>query len=325
MSVSPPLAIQAIGLTKSYGGVRVLDGVDLAVPAGSVFALLGPNGAGKTTMVRMLATLLRPSAGTARVAGFDIVRDRHRVRRSISLTGQDVAVDELQTGRENLQMMGRLAGLSRAQSRFRADQLLERFDLAEAARRRTSTYSGGMRRRLDLAAGLVGRPAVIFLDEPTTGLDPRSRQDMWQVITELVRNGVSVLLTTQYLEEADALADTIAVINGGAIVALGAPAALKKQVADQRLELTMVNQAAFSQVRSELGPMVLTAEEAKATVSVATDGTSGNVRRLLDEIDPTWQLVGHFAVHEATLDDVFLALTGRPAPIAGETKEPSHV
>jgi len=325
MSVSLPLAIEATGLTKFYGGVRVLDGVDLTVPAGSVFALLGPNGAGKTTMVRMLATLLRPDAGTARVAGFDIVRDRHRVRRSISLTGQDVAVDELQTGRENLQMVGRLAGLSRAQSRLRADQLLERFDLADAGRRRTSTYSGGMRRRLDLAAGLVGRPAVIFLDEPTTGLDPRSRQDMWQVITELVRTGVSVLLTTQYLEEADALADTIAVINGGTIVALGAPAALKKQVADQRLELIMVDQAAFSRVRSELGARVLTAEEAKSTVSVATDGSSGHVRRLLDDIDPTWQLVGHFAVHEATLDDVFLALTGRPASIAGETKEPSHV
>jgi len=319
------MAIAATGLTKSYGGVRVLDGVDLSVPAGSVFALLGPNGAGKTTMVRILATLLRPDAGTARVAGFDIVHDRHRVRRSISLTGQDVAVDDLQTGQENLQMMGRLSGLSRARSRLRADQLLERFDLVDAARRRVSTYSGGMRRRLDLAAGLVGQPAVIFLDEPTTGLDPRSRQDMWQVISELVRTGVSVLLTTQYLEEADALADTIAVINGGAIVALGAPAALKKQVADQRLELTMVDQAAFGRVRNDLGARVLTAEEASVTVSVATDGSAGHVRRLLDELDPTWQLVGHFAVHEATLDDVFLALTGRRATAAETAKEPSHV
>jgi len=324
-TASAPSAIQGTGLTKSYGGVRVLDGVDLSVPAGSVLALLGPNGAGKTTLVRILATLLRPDAGSARVAGFDILHDRHRVRRSISLTGQDVAVDELQTGAENLRMMGRLTGLTRAQSRFRADQLLERFDLSDAARRRISTYSGGMRRRLDLAAGLVGHPAVIFLDEPTTGLDPRSRQDMWQVISELVRTGVSVLLTTQYLEEADALADTIAVINGGAIVASGTPTALKQQVADQRLELTMVDRAAFNQVHRDLGAKVLSSDEGRSTVSVATDGTSGDVRRLLDDIDPTWQRVRRFAVHEASLDDVFLALTGRPASVAGADREPSHV
>ncbi|MET0966695.1 MAG: ATP-binding cassette domain-containing protein [Nakamurella sp.] len=324
-TASAPLAIRATGLTKSYGGVRVLDGVDLSVPAGSVLALLGPNGAGKTTLVRILATLLRPDAGSARVAGFDILHDRHRVRRSISLTGQDVAVDELQTGAENLRMMGRLTGLTRAQSRLRADQLLERFDLTDAAKRRISTYSGGMRRRLDLAAGLVGQPSVIFLDEPTTGLDPRSRQDMWQVVTELVRTGVSVLLTTQYLEEADALADTIAVINGGAIVASGTPTALKQQVADQRLELTMVDRAAFNQVHRDLGAKVLSSDEGRSTVSVATDGTSGDVRRLLDDIDPTWQRVRRFAVHEASLDDVFLALTGRPVSVAGADREPSHV
>ncbi|MEP6561725.1 MAG: ATP-binding cassette domain-containing protein [Nakamurella sp.] len=309
---SPP-AIQAAGLTKSYAGVTVLGGVDLSVPVGSVFALLGPNGAGKTTMVRILATLLRPDSGTARVAGFDIIADRHRVRRSISLTGQDVAVDELQSGEENLRMMGRLTGLTVSQSRLRASQLLERFDLVAAARKRISTYSGGMRRRLDLAAGLVGQPAVIFLDEPTTGLDPRSRQDMWQVITDLVRTGVSVLLTTQYLEEADRLADTIAVINGGVIVAQGTPAMLKKQVADQRLELTMFDQSAFDQVRRELAAGVLTEDAAARAISVATDGTAGNVRGLLDQIDPNSQLVRSFALREASLDDVFLALTGQPA------------
>jgi ABC-2 type transport system ATP-binding protein len=319
---TPPLAIQATGLVKSYDGVRVLDGVDLSVPVGSVLALLGPNGAGKTTMVRILATLLRPDAGTARVAGFDIGHDRHRVRRGISLTGQDVAVDDMQTGAENLRMMGRLSGLTRAQSKVRADQLLEQFDLRDAGRRRISTYSGGMRRRLDLAAGLVGHPAVLFLDEPTTGLDPRSRQDMWRVITELVRTGVSVLLTTQYLEEADALADTIAVIHGGVIVASGTPAALKKQVAEQRLELQLNDAPGFQAAQNILGARVLTSDGNELTISVATDGSSGHIRGLLDEIDPNWQLVRSFAVREASLDDVFLALTGRPASTSPTSTEP---
>jgi ABC-2 type transport system ATP-binding protein len=320
-SKSPPLAIQASGLTKSYGGVRVLDGVDLSVPVGSVFALLGPNGAGKTTMVRILATLLRADSGNARVAGFDVIHDRHRVRRSISLTGQDVALDDLQTGEENLRMMGRLAGLTMAQSRQQAGRLLERFDLVEAGRRRISTYSGGMRRRLDLAAGLVGRPAVIFLDEPTTGLDPRSRQEMWQVITDLVRTGVSVFLTTQYLEEADRLADVIAVINGGVIVAQGTAAGLKQQVAEQRLELRLVDDIGYHAVQRMLGGRVLASDAGTRTISVATDGSSGNVRGLLDEIDPNWQLVRSFAVREASLDDVFLALTGRPASAAPATTD----
>src|SRR5215468_5841048 len=200
-------AVEATGLAKSYQRVRVLDGVDLRVAAGSVFALLGPNGAGKTTTVRILATLLAPDAGQARVGGFDLRRERRAVRRAISLTGQYAALDDLQTGVENLWMMGRLSGLSRAASRRRAGELLERFELTGAADRRVSTYSGGMRRRLDLAASLVPRPAVIFLDEPTTGLDPRSRQGMWEVITGLVGGGVTVFLTTQYLEEADRLAD----------------------------------------------------------------------------------------------------------------------
>jgi len=318
-------AIEAQGLVKVFGSTRAVDGVDLAVSSGSVYGFLGPNGAGKTTTMRILATLLRPDGGEARVFGHDVVTEADAVRSRIALTGQFASIDDDLTGEENLVLLGRLLGFSRIQARSRAADLLDAFGLAEAAGRQVKGYSGGMRRRIDIAASIVVAPDLMFLDEPTTGLDPRSRQDMWQVITELVRTGVSVLLTTQYLEEADALADTIAVINGGTIVALGAPAALKKQVADQRLELIMVDQAAFSRVRSELGARVLTAEEAKSTVSVATDGSSGHVRRLLDDIDPTWQLVGHFAVHEATLDDVFLALTGRPASIAGEPKEPSHV
>src|SRR6478735_1671523 len=241
-------AIEAHGLTKSYGGTRVLDGVNLTVSSGTVFALLGPNGAGKTTMIRILATMLRPDAGRARVAGFDVLRQRSQVRRAISLTGQNVAIDELQTGEENLRMMARLAGLTGARSRRRALDLLNSFDLGAAGQRRVSTYSGGMRRRLDLAAGLVGRPAVLFLDEPTTGLDLLSRQAMWQVISDLVRTGVSVLLTTQYLEEADQLADRIAVINGGVVVAQGSPADLKNQITDQRLDLTLADAAAFDDV-----------------------------------------------------------------------------
>jgi ABC-type Na+ transport system ATPase subunit NatA len=207
-------AIEASGLEKSYGTLRVLDGVDLEVRAGSVFALLGPNGAGKTTAVRILATLARADAGRARVAGFDVVADRRQVRRRISLTGQFAAVDDLQTGEENLRMMGRLAGLPGRQARRRAAELLERFDLAEAGRRTVATWSGGMRRRLDLAASLVREPAVLFLDEPTTGLDPRSRQAVRQVVTDLVGSGMTVFLTTQYLEEADRLADRIAVLDG---------------------------------------------------------------------------------------------------------------
>src|SRR3954470_6154746 len=238
VSMNEGPAIEAIALRKAYGGVHVLDGVDLRVEAGSVFAMLGPNGAGKTTTVRILSTLVAPDAGGARVAGFDVVAQRRQVRRAISLTGQYAAVDELQTGAENLRMMGRLSGLSRAAARGRAAELLERFDLTGAGRRRVATYSGGMRRRLDLAASLVARPAVLFLDEPTTGLDPRSRQALWEVIEELVADGVTVFLTTQYLEEADRLAGRIAVLDRGRVVAEGTAAELKRRVAGPRLDPT---------------------------------------------------------------------------------------
>ena len=224
------LAIEASGLAKSYRDVPVLAGVDLSIPRGSVFALLGPNGAGKTTTVRILATLTEADAGRARVAGFDVRRDRSQVRRRISLTGQFAALDEAQTGEENLRMMGRLARLSRKEARQRADELIGRFDLTAAARRRVGTYSGGMRRRLDIAASLVGRPSVIFLDEPSTGLDPQSRLTMWQVIEALAAEGVTVFLTTQYLEEAERLAETIAVLDGGHIIAQGTAAELKQRV-----------------------------------------------------------------------------------------------
>jgi ABC-2 type transport system ATP-binding protein len=319
------LAVEAAGLEKSYGAVKVLAGVDLRVERGSVFALLGPNGAGKTTTVRILATLTRADAGRARVAGFDVVGERRRVRRSISLTGQDAAVDELQTGQENLRMMGRLAGLSRAQAGRRARELLDQFDLAEAGRRRVASYSGGMRRRLDLAASLVVRPAVLFLDEPTTGLDLRSRQAMWQVVKGLAGSGVTVFLTTQYLEEADRLADRIAVVDGGRVVAEGTSAQLKRRIAGQRLDLVLADTTAFREAARALGGRAVQRDPGRLTIGVATDGSAAQVRALLDEVDPGRRAVARFAVHGATLDDVFLALTGRAASRPEHDKETADV
>ncbi|MEW2633796.1 ATP-binding cassette domain-containing protein [Streptomyces sp. NPDC048389] len=298
-------AVEAQGLRKSYGKVTVLDALDLVVERGSVFSLLGPNGAGKTTTVRILATLAAPDAGSARVAGHDVTADRDRVRRAISLTGQFAAVDEKQTGEENLRMMGRLSGLSRRAARHRAAELLERFDLTGAARRLAATYSGGMRRRLDLAAGLVGEPEVVFLDEPTTGLDPRSRQELWQVVRDLSARGTTVLLTTQYLEEADRLADRIAVMDGGRIVAEGTAAQLKAMVGGHRLDLVFTDPAAY---RRHKGRAAHRAPET-LTLGVPTDGSAALVRALLDEIDPDRRDVARFSLHTTTLDDVFLSLT----------------
>ncbi|HYZ54003.1 MAG TPA: ATP-binding cassette domain-containing protein [Streptosporangiaceae bacterium] len=312
-------AIEATGLQKSYGPASVLAGVDLRVARGSVFSLLGPNGAGKTTTVRILSTLLRPDAGRARVAGLDLIRDRHLVRRSISLTGQYAALDELQTGAENLRMMARLSGLRGDQARRRADDLLARFGLAEAGRRRVATYSGGMRRRLDLAASLVGRPSVIFLDEPATGLDLPSRKAMWDVVTELAGSGVTIFLTTQYLEEADRLAGRIAVLDGGRVVADGTPAELKQRVAGQRLDLMLAGPEEFAEAARCLGERATLRDPATRTLGVPTDGSAAHVRALLDDIDPGRRLVAAFTVHAATLDDVFLALTGPSA------KETAHV
>ena len=319
-------AIETLGLTKSYRKIRVLTGVDLRVPRGTVYALLGGNGAGKTTMVRILSTLSRPDAGQVTVAGFDVVRDRHRVRRAISLTGQYAALDEAQTGEENLRMMGRLSRLPGPAARVRAAELLERFALTEAARRQVGTYSGGMRRRLDLAASLVGQPRVIFLDEPTTGLDLPSRQAMWEIVTGLAADGVTIFLTTQYLEEADKLADRIAVLNGGRLVAEGTAAELKRRVTGQRLDLRLAGAAAFADLSRRLTGQslngqsvnghVLHVDPAGLTIGVATDGSAASVRALLDSLDPDRSLVQNFAVHGASLDDVFLALTAQPT---GET------
>ncbi len=306
------LTIEATGLEKSYNSQPVVTGISLRVPSGSVFALLGPNGAGKTTTVRMLCTLTAPDAGAARVAGWDVVTQRHQARRAISLTGQYAAVDGLQTGAENLRMIGRLRGLSASESRARASELLERFDLVAAGGRRVATYSGGMRRRLDLAASLMRRPRVLFLDEPTTGLDPRSRRGLWSIVGSLVRDGVTVFLTTQYLDEADALADRIAVLDHGRIVAEGSAAELKAQVAGRRLVMRCAGEQAFEATRARAGARVVESDPGLMTLAVGCDGGGGAVRGLLDELDPRRDAIADFSVRTASLDDVFLTLTGHP-------------
>ena len=283
--------VVARGLRKSYGDLTVLDGVDLDVARGEVLALLGPNGAGKTTTVRILATLLRPDGGTAHVAGKDVVRQAADVRAAISLTGQFAAVDDLLTGVENMQLMARLAHLGRAEVRSRSAELLELFDLADAGTRVVKTYSGGMRRRLDLAVSLLARPQVVFLDEPTTGLDPRSRNDLWDVIRDVVAQGTTVLLTTQYLEEADQLADRIAVIDHGRVIADGTARELKRAVGSAHVELRLKDGA----------------EE-----RILTDGSVPDVRRILADIEDRGVAVDTWEVRSPTLDDVFLTLTGRP-------------
>ncbi|MFF3289404.1 ATP-binding cassette domain-containing protein [Streptomyces sp. NPDC003023] len=317
-TATPAVAVEAHGLCKNHGKTTVLDGVDLRVERGTVFSLLGPNGAGKTTIVRILTTLTAPDAGHARVAGHDVIADRGRVRRAISLTGQFAAVDEKQTGEENLRMMARLSGHSRPAARRRAVELLERFDLAAAGHRLASTYSGGMRRRLDLAAGLVGEPEVVFLDEPTTGLDPRSRQELWQAVRDLADRGTTVFLTTQYLEEADRLADRIGVMDGGRMVAEGTAAQLKATVGGHRLDLVLTDRAAY--LRHE--DRAVHRDPKTLTLGVPTDGTAAHVRALLDEIDPERRDVARFSLHTTTLDDVFLSITRtgtRPQ------EEPIHV
>ncbi|MEV7374997.1 ATP-binding cassette domain-containing protein [Streptomyces sp. NPDC090301] len=311
-----PPAIEATGLTKTYGDLRVLDALDLHVPRGTVFALLGPNGAGKTTTVRILATLTTPDAGHARVAGHDVVTARSRVRRAISLTGQFAAVDEAQTGAENLWTAARLSGLSRPAAARRTAELLDRFGLAEAGGRLTRTYSGGMRRRLDLAAGLVRDPGatqVMFLDEPTTGLDPRSRQELWQAVRELSDAGTTVFLTTQYLEEADRLADRIAVLGRGRTLAEGTPTELKARYAAHRLDVTAPDEESYTLLTERTGPAATRDPETR-TLGIPTDGTAAHVRELLDTLDPGRRDIARFGLHTATLDDVFLTLTAEKEP-----------
>ncbi|MGY1697339.1 ATP-binding cassette domain-containing protein [Geodermatophilus sp. SYSU D00814] len=304
--------ISVAGLRKAFGSTVVLDGLDLAVPEGSVYALLGPNGAGKTTTVDILSTLLPADGGEVRVAGHDLRREPDAVRAAIALTGQFSAVDTLLTGAENLRLMADLHHLGREEGRRRAAELLERFDLVDAAGRPPATYSGGMRRRLDLAMGLVGRPRVVVLDEPTTGLDPRSRRAMWDAVRELVADGVTVLLTTQYLEEADHLADRIGVLDGGRLVAEGTAEELKRLVPGGSVRLRLPDAAALERARRALGTGA--ADPAALVLEVPGDGSVPALRALLDRLDDAGVEAAGLTVHTPDLDDVFLALTGRPAP-----------
>jgi ABC-2 type transport system ATP-binding protein len=309
-------AIVAEGLVKHYGKVRALDGVDLQVPEGTVLGLLGPNGAGKTTVVRVFTTLLTPDAGTATVAGLDVVRDANEVRRIIGVSGQYAAVDENLTGRENLDMVGRLYHLGKAISAARADELLERFDLVEAANRVVKTYSGGMRRRLDLAGSLVARPRVLFLDEPTTGLDPRGRLGMWDVIEELVDGGTTLLLTTQYLEEADRLAQSIVVIDHGLVIARGTADELKSQIGGERLELTVSTAAELpptERVLRRVGLGEPAIDAGTRSASIAVQGGSAVLIDALRQLDAAGVVVKDVGIRRPTLDDVFLSLTGHAA------------
>ncbi|MEU0503659.1 ATP-binding cassette domain-containing protein [Nocardia sp. NPDC005998] len=309
-------AISALGLRKSFGEQVVLDGIDITVPAGTIYSLLGPNGAGKTTTVQILTTLLRPDAGEVRVDGHDLSTEPDAVRSAIGVTGQFSAVDELLTGRENLILMADLHHLPRRESKRLAAELLERFDLVAAGDKTAATYSGGMVRRLDLAMTLVGDPRIIFLDEPTTGLDPRSRRAIWEMIRTLVDDySVTVFLTTQYLEEADQLADRIAVLDHGRIVAEGTAAELKRRVPGGHIRLEFADQIGLSAAATALGPearVVDDAGEAEFTLAVPSDGGVKSLRAVLDRLDYEQIEVAGLSVHTPTLDDVFLTLTGHP-------------
>jgi len=304
-------AIVAKGLCKSYGEVQVLVDVDLSVPEGTVFALLGPNGAGKTTIVRILSTLITADAGTACVAGHDVVGDADGVRTTIGVTGQFSALDELLTGEENLRLMADLNHLGPASGRSRVSELLDRFELAEAARRPVATYSGGMKRRLDLAMTLVGTPSVIFLDEPTTGLDPRSRRMMWTIIRDLVAGGVTIFLTTQYLEEADQLAVRVAVLDQGKLVAEGSPDELKRRIPGAHVQLQFAQPRDLESAARLLGTG--SQDSARLTLHIPTSGEVSSLRRLLDQIDDARIVASQVSIHTPDLDDVFFAVTGHSA------------
>jgi ABC-2 type transport system ATP-binding protein len=324
-------AIVAEGLVKIYrskaGDVHALDGVDLTVAEGSILGLLGPNGAGKTTAVRILSTLLKPDAGHAEVAGFDVVRQAQQVRAMIGLSGQYAAIDENLTGRENLFMFGRLYQLPALESRRRANDLLEQFDLTDAAERVVKTYSGGMRRRLDLASALIGQPRLLFLDEPTTGLDPRSRIGLWEVIREQVRSGTTLLLTTQYLEEADSLADSIAVVDHGKIIARGTADELKSRVGGERIEVVLYDRDHLQravQVLMRRSDDHVVDEEARL-ITVPNDGGGRRLVQLVRELDENQIAIEDIGLRRPTLDDVFLTLTGHAAMAEdGDEAEGEH-
>ncbi|MFF4324390.1 ATP-binding cassette domain-containing protein [Streptomyces sp. NPDC001568] len=302
------LAISAHGLRKSYGDKAVLDGIDLTVPAGTVFALLGPNGAGKTTAVKILSTLITPDAGALHVAGHDLATHPGAVRAAIGVTGQFSAVDGLITGEENMLLMADLHHLPKGEGRRTVTELLERFDLTDAAKKPASTYSGGMKRRLDIAMTLVGSPRVIFLDEPTTGLDPRSRHTMWQIIRELVTGGVTVFLTTQYLEEADQLADRIAVLNNGRIAAEGTAAELKRLIPGGHVRLRFTDPATYRSAAATLHTAA--GDDESLSLRIPSDGSQRDLRTILDRLDTAGIEADELTVHTPDLDDVFFALTG---------------
>jgi ABC-2 type transport system ATP-binding protein len=311
MTITPShSAITATGLRKSFGDQLVLDGIDLAVPEGTVFSLLGPNGAGKTTTIQILSTLIGADGGQAYIAGHDVAQDPDAVRAVIGVTGQFSAVDNLLTGEENLTLMADLRHLGRREGRRRAAELLERFDLVEAARKPAATYSGGMKRRLDLAMGLVGNPRIIFLDEPTAGLDPRSRRGMWQMIRELVAGGVTILLTTQYLEEADELADRIALLDHGRLVAEGTADELKRRIPGGHIRLEFASADGLDAAARTLGAS--TRDDDALTLQIPSDGSVESLRALLDRLDGQSIEVGGLSIHTPDLDDVFLTLTGQP-------------
>lgn len=324
------LAVRAQGLRKAFGKTQALAGVDLQVETGKVLGLLGPNGAGKTTTVRILTTLLKPDAGSAEVAGVDVLAHPDKVRSLIGLTGQYAAVDEILTGKENLVMFGQLYRLSHRSAMKRADELLERFNLTDAANRTLKTYSGGMRRRLDLAASLIVAPPVLFLDEPTTGLDPRSRNDMWEVISDLVADGTTVLLTTQYLEEADKLADTIVVIDHGRVIAEGTSDQLKTQVGGERLAIGIPTGASLDQAERALRSLSGADGNSDGGVQIDTEGHlltvpfpagARGLPEAVRQLDAAGIELTDLALRRPTLDDVFLSLTGRPAEDLNDATE----
>lgn len=305
------VAIQVRGLKKSYGKNQVLKGIDLTVKRGTMLALLGPNGAGKTTMVRILSTLLKYDEGRITVNGFDVSDQANEVRSVIGLTGQSAAVDELLTGRENLVMMGRLYRLTKASAQARAEELLGEFNLVDAVNRPVKTYSGGMRRRLDLAVSLIATPPIIFLDEPTTGLDPRSRIAMWEIIKKLMGGGTTILLTTQYLEEADQLANQIVVIDGGKVIAKGTAKDLKSKVGKDRLELVFKDSANYKLAAAQLNDDIVEKNEKSRSLSMVINDNNRDVRRVLDKLADKGINLETMTVHKPTLDDVFLSLTGK--------------
>ncbi|MGH3713938.1 MAG: ATP-binding cassette domain-containing protein [Micromonosporaceae bacterium] len=306
-------AIWAEGLVRRFGETTALDGVDLAVRTGTVLGLLGPNGAGKTTAVRVLATLLRPDAGHATVGGYDVVKQAHQVRQLIGLTGQYASVDEALTGTENLVLIGRLLGIPRREAKQRARELLAQFHLEDAADRATKTYSGGMRRRLDLAASLVGRPRILCLDEPTTGLDPRSRLELWELIRNLVADGVTVLLTTQYLEEADVLAHEIAVIDHGRVIATGTPEELKAKTGSQTLAVRPADPDQLATVVSTVASLALGEPEVAGQLVTATVTDPAVLPAVVRRLDEAGVVVTELALRSASLNEVFLSLTGHKA------------